>query len=69
MKNHRELSIDELGTVSGGDFSLGCLLDAYNKSLEGRGNATGSSTPTGGGRGPGGDTVRVKIEAAYAALK
>ena len=69
MNNHRELSIDELGTVSGGDFSLGFMLEAYSKSLEGRGNATGPSTPTGGERGPRGNAVGVKIEAAYAALK
>lgn len=42
----REMSVDELDTVSGGDnFTMGAALQVASAALEAGGNATVSSTP------------------------
>jgi len=72
MNNHRELSIDELGTVSGGDLGgMASIIHVESVRLEGVRNTTASSTPT---ASPGAPQVSKssldvmnKINAAYAA--
>lgn len=74
MNNHRELSVDELDTVSGGDLGgLASIVQLESVRLEGVRNTT-VSTPTanpGGLQAPNsrGLATLAKIEAAYAALK
>ena len=45
MNKHRELSIDELGTVSGGDFGLDSIIHVESVRLEGVRDTPVSPTP------------------------